>query len=100
MNNWAGVCEGDMDLVDGFDTLPEDMQEKVERAIKEKHVDDKDWNGVCIHVFTHESDQASANSPQDLEMNRVDPTGKKGRGMFVKTPKGKKTKVRLVTTVL
>ena len=37
-----------MELVDGYDTLSEDLQEKVERAIKEKHVDDKDWNGVCI----------------------------------------------------
>jgi hypothetical protein len=46
------------------------------------------------------SDQASADSPQDLEMNRFDPTGKKGRGMFVKTPKGKKTKVCFETAVL
>lgn len=52
------------------------------------------------YVLTHISDQASADSPQDLEMNRFDPTGKKGRGMFVKTPKGKKTKVCFETAVL
>jgi hypothetical protein len=51
LNNWANVCGGDMELVDGYDTLPEDMQEKVERAIKEKHVDDEDWNGVCTHSY-------------------------------------------------
>jgi ribosomal protein L28 len=53
------------------------------------------------YVLTHVSDQASsADSPQDLEMNRFDPNGKKGRGMFVKTPKGKKTKVRFVAAAL
>lgn len=37
----------DMELVDGYDTLPPLAQEKVKRALEEKHVDDKDWNGVC-----------------------------------------------------
>lgn len=36
-----------MDLVDGFDTLPEDAAAKVKRAFEQKHVDDDDWNGVC-----------------------------------------------------
>lgn len=36
----------DMELVDGYDTLPDHAQEKVKRALEEKHVDDEDWNGV------------------------------------------------------
>lgn len=35
-----------MDLVDGYDELPEDAQEKVKRALEQGHVDDDDWNGV------------------------------------------------------
>ena len=30
-----------MDLVDGFEELPEDMQVKVKRAIEQGHVDDE-----------------------------------------------------------
>lgn len=37
----------DMDMVDGFEELPEDAQEKVKRALEQGHVDDDDWNGVC-----------------------------------------------------
>lgn len=35
-----------MDLVDGFNELPKEAKEKVERALKQGHVDDEDWNGV------------------------------------------------------
>ena len=37
-----------MELVDGYDTLPEWAQEKVKRALEQLHVDDEDWNGVSI----------------------------------------------------
>lgn len=37
-----------MDLVDGYDTLDAATQTKVKRAIENKHVDDEDWNGVCL----------------------------------------------------
>lgn len=37
-----------MELIDGFDTLPEDAAEKVKRALEQGHVDDEDWNGVCL----------------------------------------------------
>jgi hypothetical protein len=50
LNNWvtkAGAEDGDMDLIDGFDELPEECQERVRRSLKELHVDDEDWNGVC-----------------------------------------------------
>lgn len=35
-----------MELVDGYDDLPAEAQEKVKRAIEQGHVDDEDWNGV------------------------------------------------------
>lgn len=36
----------DMDLVDGFEELPDDVKAKVKRALEQGHVDDEDWNGV------------------------------------------------------
>ncbi|TKA70598.1 hypothetical protein B0A55_06706 [Friedmanniomyces simplex] len=66
--NWKVSSGGDMDLVDGYDTLPPDVQGKVQRAFEQGHVDDDDWNG-------------------DQEMNRY--TGKR-QGMFVKTKTPKK----------
>lgn len=39
-----------MELVDGYDDIPEDEQAKVKRALEQEHVDDEDWNGVCIQV--------------------------------------------------
>jgi hypothetical protein len=36
----------DMELVDGYDELPDEAQEKVKRALEQGHVDDEEWNGV------------------------------------------------------
>ena len=43
----------DMELVDGYDTMPEWAQDKVRRALEQLHVDDEDWNGVSTipHVL-------------------------------------------------
>lgn len=41
-----------MDLIDGYDELPSDAQEKVKRALEQGHVDDEDWNGVSLIAFT------------------------------------------------
>lgn len=46
IHNWAETSGGDMDLVDGYDELPPDAQQKVKRALEQGHVDDEDWNGV------------------------------------------------------
>jgi hypothetical protein len=32
--------------LDGYEELPKETQEKVERAFKQGHVDDEDWQGV------------------------------------------------------
>ncbi|KXL47114.1 hypothetical protein M433DRAFT_152997 [Acidomyces richmondensis BFW] len=72
LHNWWENAEKNLDLIDGYDTLPFEVQERVKNALEQGHVDDEDWNG-------------------DPECNRY--TGKKGQGMFVKTPKSKKKKV-------
>ena len=46
LNNWAETTEMDMELVDGYEELPEHAQAKVKRALEQGHVDDDDWNGV------------------------------------------------------
>lgn len=45
ISSWWENAEHDLDLIDGYDELPEDMKEKVERALKQGHVDDEDWKG-------------------------------------------------------
>lgn len=35
-----------MEMVDGYDSMPEWAQVKVRRALEQLHVDDADWNGV------------------------------------------------------
>jgi hypothetical protein len=52
LNNWAtlaGAEDGEIDfgLIDGYEELPDECQEKVQRALRELHVDDEDWMGVC-----------------------------------------------------
>lgn len=44
------AIEDDLDLLDGYDELPPEAQEKVRRALENGHVDDEDWRGVrhCV----------------------------------------------------
>ena len=42
---------GDTSLIDGFEELDSESQEKISTALKEGHVADSDWKGVC--VFFH-----------------------------------------------
>lgn len=80
-----------MDLVDGFDSLPDDVAEKVKRALEQGHVDDEDWNGVgeMRILYTNTTDRN-----QDIELNRYDPS-KSRPGMFLnkKQKAAKKKKV-------
>jgi len=48
IHNWQESCEGDMELIDGYDVLPEDVQEMVKRALEQGHVDDDVWKGVSV----------------------------------------------------
>ena len=40
--------EDDLDIVDGYDELPADAQEKVRFALRNGHVQDEDWKGVSV----------------------------------------------------
>jgi hypothetical protein len=48
IENINSFIEGDMDLLDGYEDLPEDVQAKVKRALDQGHVDDEDWKGVSL----------------------------------------------------
>ncbi|KAF9697479.1 hypothetical protein EKO04_004669 [Ascochyta lentis] len=43
--NLIETSGGDTDMVDGYDELPEDYQEKVRFALENGHIPDEDWNG-------------------------------------------------------
>lgn len=45
LQNMKAECNMDMDYVDGYEELPQDVQEKVYRALDQGHVDDEDWKG-------------------------------------------------------
>ena len=46
LHNWWESAGEDFELIDGLDTLPDDAQEKVKRALQQGHVDDEDFAGV------------------------------------------------------
>ena len=46
VENLKESIENNVDLFDGYDELPEDIQEKMRRALEQGHVDDEDWKGV------------------------------------------------------
>lgn len=46
IENLKEAIEDNVDLFDGYDELPEDMQEKMRRTLEQGHVDDEDWKGV------------------------------------------------------
>ncbi|KAF2033633.1 zf-PARP-domain-containing protein, partial [Setomelanomma holmii] len=52
IENLVETSGGDTDLVDGYDELPAEFQEKVEFALKNGHVPDEDWKGVSLPFCT------------------------------------------------
>ncbi|KAM3413550.1 PARP-type zinc finger-containing protein C2A9.07c [Cercospora zeina] len=46
LHNWWETAGEDLELIDGYDELPADAQEKVKRSLEQGHVDDEDWNGA------------------------------------------------------
>lgn len=45
IGNVKSLIDGDMDLMDGYEELPEEWQEKFRDAIEAGHVPDEDWKG-------------------------------------------------------
>ena len=43
---------GDTDMVDGYDELPANFQEKVDFALENGHVPDEDWKGVSPAIVS------------------------------------------------
>jgi hypothetical protein len=46
IDNLIETSGGDTDMVDGYDELPAEYQEKVKFALENGHVPDDDWKGV------------------------------------------------------
>jgi hypothetical protein len=49
------VGEGDdrdLDLLDGYEDLSQEHQDKLARALDQGHIDDEDWNGVSGVLFS------------------------------------------------
>lgn len=46
IKNIKNFIEGDMDLLEGYDEMPQDARDKVDFAIEHGHVPDEDWKGV------------------------------------------------------
>lgn len=74
-----------MDLVDGYDELPDHFQPKIMRALQQGHVDDEDWNGVGEYSSSHE---LLLTLRQDVEANRPG-----HKGMRLKASKSKAERV-------
>ncbi|KAI9678750.1 MAG: hypothetical protein M1817_005807 [Caeruleum heppii] len=43
--NLKDSIDNNTDLLDGYDEVPEDIQDKIRRALEQGHVDDVDWKG-------------------------------------------------------
>lgn len=48
IQNLRDSSDGDTDLVDGYDELPPEFQEKIDFALEHGHVPDEDWKGVGV----------------------------------------------------
>lgn len=46
IENINSFLNGDMDLLEGYDEIPKELQEKVDFALANGHVQDEDWKGV------------------------------------------------------
>jgi hypothetical protein len=51
IENLVETCGGDTDMVDGYDELPAEFQEKIEFALENGHIPDEDCTRVSI--FPH-----------------------------------------------
>lgn len=65
--NMKAKIEDNLEYLDGYEELPEDLQEQVRRAMEQGHVDDEDWNGVSLTTVAL---LLRSDIVQDLEMNR------------------------------
>ena len=74
----------DFDYLDGYDELPDDLQETVRKAFEQGHVDDEDWRGVPYFRIMEEN--LVTDVLQDVEQNRT------GASRSFRSPAAKKKK--------
>ena len=48
LNTLGGLegIEDDLNVIDGYDDMPQEWQEKIRTMLREGHVPDEDWKGV------------------------------------------------------
>lgn len=71
----AETINGDFEMLDGFDDLPDEDQERVRRALEQGHVDDDEWKGVSSLYTQLTFMQAMLTDTQDVEKNRPGQSG-------------------------
>ena len=49
--NLKETIEDNLDLLDGYEDLDDESQDKVRKALADGHVDDSDWKGVGTAVM-------------------------------------------------
>lgn len=69
IQNLKETIEDNLQYLDGYDEIGPELQGKVERALKEGHVDDSDWYGVCLEQPYE--DYGNADLTEDVEQNRL-----------------------------
>lgn len=69
IQNLKETIEDNLQYLDGYDEIGSELQGKVERALKEGHVDDSDWYGVCLERSYE--DYGNSDLTEDVEQNRL-----------------------------
>ncbi|KAJ5760509.1 zf-PARP-domain-containing protein [Penicillium odoratum] len=76
---WEDSCsdgKSDYTLLDGYDELPEEFQEKIRRALENGHIDDADWRGqqlTCSEDKDAGSPSKATEGPSKSEDTPTDP---------------------------
>jgi hypothetical protein len=71
--------EDDLNVIDGYDEVPQEWQEKILTMLKEGHVPDEDWKGVG------DPDQANVAAHSNRPFRMLNKTGQ-ARGVRIKRP--------------
>lgn len=46
ISNMQTHCQGDLGLIEGYEEMPDEWQDKIARALEQGHIDDEDYKGV------------------------------------------------------
>ena len=80
--------DGDLDIIDGYEDLPEEWKGKVRTMLKEGHVPDEDWKGVSDTIYTEAQSLAlNTNSGRRAKPTRQERLPQEG---YISQEKGQK----------